>query len=128
VSPSEPAEAPAIDARRSAIEEQLAALVTAELIEEHRVHPRGTHSPALALVLSYFAQAPVRGKLALIETFPDRRYRLVRLSGEQGAPHESLDLIFDSERAAAHAAFLHRLAEIGVDATLTATNARLRDA
>jgi hypothetical protein len=104
----------ALALRRQEIAAGIAALVTPELLEEHRASPAGRHSPALALVLAYFRQEPVRAKLALLAAEPGRRWQVVELSGEQGRPHELVEAAsFDSEDGAAHDVFLRRLAGIG---------------
>jgi branched-chain amino acid transport system permease protein len=107
-------EAAAIAQRRREIAAGVASLVTPQLIEEHRSSPAGRHSPALALVLAYFRQEPVRAKLALLATDPGRRWQVVELSGEQGRPHEPVtEAGFDSEDEAGEEVFLRRLAAIG---------------
>jgi hypothetical protein len=121
VSRRDRAEALAVAARRTEIERQLSDLVTRELVDEHRARSRGTHSPALTIILSYFRQAPVRGKLALLAVRTSHTWRLVELSGEQGIPHRVVDREFAAESEAAHAAFLRRLSAIGVDVETAAT-------
>ena len=82
-------EAAARAARRREIEAGLAALVDAEILDEHAARPVGRHSPRLAVVLAYLRQAPTAGKLALLAT--DEGFSLLELSGEQGRPHLRLD-------------------------------------
>jgi hypothetical protein len=100
--------------RMEEIRRRLVALVTPELIEEHRRRPTGNHSPALAELLVHFRQAPTAGKLATLAVEPGRRWQVVRLSGAQGVAHDLSDPArFDSEAEAAHEVFLRRLAELG---------------
>lgn len=103
----------AIKTRDAEITGGIAALVTARLVEEHRLRPAGRHSPALAFVLGYLRRAPTAGKLALVSSEPGT-WRIVVLSGEQGTPHELLDdQTFASEDEAEHAVFLRRLSLFG---------------
>lgn len=105
----------AIAARRCEIRGILEAIITAEVVEEHRQLPRGQHSPALALILAYLRQAPTAGKLVAYAIVPGRQWRILRLSGEQGVPHDASDSrIFDSEDKVAHEIFLTRLDELGL--------------
>ena len=108
-------QAGAVAARRAEIEAGLAALVSEELVEEHRRRPTGHHSPALAQVLAYVRQAPTAGKLAAYAVEPGRRWQVVRLSGEPGTPHDMADPArYASEDQVAHEIFLRRLDELGL--------------
>lgn len=106
----------AIAARSCEIRGILEAIITAEVVEEHRQLPRGQHSPALALILAYLRQAPTAGKLVAYAIVPGRQWRILRLSGEQGVPHDdaSDSRTFDSEDKVAHEIFLTRLDELGL--------------
>ncbi len=106
-------ETAAVKTRDAEIAGGITTLITAQLIEEHRVRSAGRHSPALDFVLGYFRRAPTAGKMALLATEP-ATWKIVVLSGEQGQPHEVLDdQTFASEDDAAHAVFLRRLQLIG---------------
>lgn len=95
--------------------EHFGALVTPELIAEHRAAPLGRKSPALLHLLDLLRQAPMRGKLAVYAVEPDRLYQIIRLSGEHGVPHDTRDSArFTSEDDALHEVFLRRLAELGL--------------
>lgn len=98
--------------RRKEIASDLAALATEDVVKEHKAAPFGRHSPTLTLIVSYFAQAPTKGKGALLAQPPGTEFRVVQLSGDQGRPHEISDDRYSSEAEAAHAVFLHRLAAI----------------
>ncbi len=114
----------AVTVRRHEIERQLAGLVTAELVDEHRRSPGGHHSPVLAHVLAYLRQAPTAGKLALVSPRA-APLRVLRLSGVQGEPHEDLGPAASpggdgrseddaaAEDVAAHDVFLRRLRALG---------------
>lgn len=91
----------------------LRALVTPDLVEEHRRQPVGHHSPALAQVLAYFRQQPTPGKLAVLASVPGQRWDVIRLGG-LGAPHEVVETGFQREDDALHAVFLRRLSEAGL--------------
>jgi branched-chain amino acid transport system permease protein len=105
----------AIAARTCEIKGILEAIITADVVEEHRQRPRGQHSPALALILAYLRQAPTAGKLVAYAVVPGRQWRILRLSGEQGVPHDASDSrTFDSEDKVAHEIFLTRLDELGL--------------
>jgi hypothetical protein len=107
--------APARALQEARIRAYLAGLVDEALIEEHRRRPVGHHSPALAEVLAFLRQAPVAGKLALVASVPGREWRVVRLSGRQGEPHEPVGSdVYRSEDEARHALFLRRLEEAGL--------------
>jgi branched-chain amino acid transport system permease protein len=97
---------------------RLAAIVSAQLVEEHRTAPVGDHSPALTAVLTALRQAPVAGKLALLETKVGEEWMIIRLSGERGVPHDLSDTArYTTLDAALHAVFLRRLAALGVFAS-----------
>lgn len=106
---------PLLAMHRREIQAQLATLVTAEIVEEHRRSPSGHHSPALAQILTFLRQAPTEGKLAAYAVVPHKQWQVVRLSGVQGVPHDMADpRRYDSEEAVAHEIFLRRLDELGL--------------
>jgi hypothetical protein len=105
----------ALEVRGSEIRSILEATITAEVVEEHRQSPKGRHSPALALILAYLRQAPIAGKLVAYASIPGREWRILRLSGQPGAPPDAGDpRTFDSEDQVAHEIFLTRLDELGL--------------
>jgi len=105
--------------REREIRAGLVALVTPELVAEHGARPSGHHSPALAQLLAYFAQAPVARKLAILATVPGREWRILAISGSPLAPHgEPGPEVFASAEAARHAVFLRRLEALGVPASV----------
>ena len=94
---------------------QLAVLVTKDVIAEHRAAPVGDHSPALSALLVALRQAPVRGKLALLETVSGKEWVIIRLSGEPGVPHRVDGARrYSSLDRALHAVFMQRLADLGL--------------
>jgi branched-chain amino acid transport system permease protein len=105
----------AVEARRREIRAGLEAILTPDVVDEHRRQPRGRHSPALALVLAYLRQAPVAGKLVAYASVPGLEWRILRLSGQPGVPPDASDpRTFDSEDQVAHEIFLIRLDELGL--------------
>lgn len=87
---------------------RIGALVTDELIEEHRRKPLGQHSDALERVLAYFRRQPLPGKEVIVATRPWQEYRIAVLTGEgQGA--QLLDDTFATEEEAMHGIFLRRI-------------------
>lgn len=89
------------------------ALVTPDLIEEHRQSPLGHKSPALLHLLDLLRQAPLLDKLAVYAIEPDREFQIIRLSGEPGVPNDTRDPArYTSEEEVLHEVFLRRLAEL----------------
>jgi branched-chain amino acid transport system permease protein len=105
----------ASEARNREIRTILQAIITPEVVEEHRRSPKGRHSPALALILAYLRQAPIEGKLVAYASVPGHEWRILRLSGQPGVPHDASDpRTFRSEDQVAHEIFLTRLDEVGL--------------
>jgi hypothetical protein len=95
--------------------DQLPALVTPELIDEHRLRPIGAHSPALERVLRHLRRQPTAGKYVLVCTRRDAEWAIGRLSGVRGVGPEIVgDERFGSLAAAEHGVFLKRLAALGL--------------
>jgi branched-chain amino acid transport system permease protein len=93
--------------------ERIKALVTDELIEEHRAKPLGQHSDALERVLNYFRRQPQPGKYIIVATRPWEEYRIGVLSGVRGRPATILeDETFATEEEAMHGVFLHRVRDL----------------
>ena len=92
----------------------LRALITDDLIEEHRVRPCGQHSDPLERVLNYFRRAPVAGKLAVLNVgHSTPAYGLASFSGSRGAaPVINKDPVYDTLNEALHAVFLLRVADL----------------
>jgi branched-chain amino acid transport system permease protein len=93
------------DERRARIR----ALLTDELVEEHRRSPRGHHSDALDRVLRYFRVGPIPGKEIVIEAEPFREYRIGVMTGIPGQPAEVLEEAFGSYEETLHGIFLRRV-------------------
>ena len=93
--------------------ERIKALITDDLIEEHRAKPLGQHSDALERVLNYFRRQPVQGKYIIVATTPWREYRIGVLSGVRGKTAEILDgETFATEEEAMHGVFLRRVRDL----------------
>jgi branched-chain amino acid transport system permease protein len=93
--------------------ERIAALVTDELVEEHRAKPLGQHSDRLERVLAYFRRQPQAGKYIIVATRPWEEYRIGVLSGVRGQPATILDdETFASEEEAMHGIFLRRVRDL----------------
>ncbi len=93
--------------------ERIKALITDELIEEHRARPLGQHSDALERVLNYFRRQPQTGKYIVVATEPWQEYKLGVLSGVRGKTTEILDdETFATEEEAMHGVFLRRVRDL----------------
>ena len=91
------------------------ALITDELIEEHRRKPLGQHSDALERVLNYFRRAPQAHKYIGVCTRPWTEWRIGVLSGVRGVPPTTLeDERFTSEETLHHGIFLRRVHDLTV--------------
>jgi branched-chain amino acid transport system permease protein len=89
---------------------RLIPLVRPDLVEEHRVQPRGQHSADLERILHYFRSGPAKGKYVIVCTKPHEEYRIGMLSGRRGeAPRVLGDQRFPSVTAAEHGVFERRL-------------------
>ena len=89
---------------------QLRALVTADLIEEHRRRPLGQHSDALMRLLNVFRSAPA---YALYSRTPCREFQVIRLPVTAGAqPTPIDDIIYTDQNEALHAVFVYNLADL----------------
>lgn len=90
-------------------------LVTAALIAEHRANPRGPHSAELQLILNFVRgpALPMDGKAFAYHT-GEGSFHLGEMAA-RGTPTTVLDeQVFATEEAAQHAAFLRRLAVVGL--------------
>jgi branched-chain amino acid transport system permease protein len=92
--------------------ERIRALITDELIEEHRRSPRGHHSDALDRVLRFFRVAPIPGKEIVIESVPFETYHVGVMSGVPGRSAEVLPEVYGSYEETLHAIFLRRIARL----------------
>jgi branched-chain amino acid transport system permease protein len=96
----------------------LLALVTADLIEEHRRDPIGVekdHSHDLRRVLTYLRMAPTVGKDFIHASIPFQEFQIGVISPRDHEVDFPPLARFASPGAAGHAVFLRRLASIGVD-------------
>ena len=96
--------------------QRIRALITDELIEEHRRSPRGHHSDALDRVLRFFRVAPIPGKEIVIESVPFETYHVGVMTGVPGRPAEVLPETYGSYEETLHAIFLRRVARLREEA------------
>jgi branched-chain amino acid transport system permease protein len=98
------------------LRERLRALITDELIAEHKENPlgfRGHHSPDLQFVLNYFRRSPQAGKYIIVASVPWQEYRIGVLSGVRGVAPEVLEEpVFATEEEAIHGTFLARVRDL----------------
>lgn len=91
----------------------ITAIITDELIEEHRVRPLGQHSDDLERVLQYFRRQPQTGKYIGVMTKPWVEYKIGVLSGVRGRPAQILeDEGFSTEEDVLHGIFLRRVRDL----------------
>ena len=96
------------------LRDRLKALITDELIEEHRSNPLGQHSDGLSRLLNYFRRGEMADKYAIMRQ-PDgfHRYKIVAFSGERGAPPRLVDdKVYEDINQAYHAVFLLRVNDL----------------
>ncbi len=92
---------------------KLRALISDELIAEHKAKPLGQHSDALERVLNYFRRAPVAGKYVIIAVRPHQEYAIGVLTGVRGLTPRILDeQRFNSEEEAEHGVFRQRVRDL----------------
>ncbi len=98
------------------LRERLRALITDELIAEHKENPlgfRGHHSPDLQFILNYFRRSPQAGKYIIVASVPWQEYRIGVLSGVRGVEPEVLEEpVFATEEEAIHGTFLARVRDL----------------
>ncbi len=89
---------------------EIKALITPELIEEHRRQPLGRHSDALERVLNFFRRPPA---YALYSRVALREFRVIRLPIDPVAPPAPIeDTVYRSENEAYHALFLRNVDDL----------------
>ena len=95
---------------RARLRTEVKALVTPELIDEHRRDPLGRHSDALERVLNFFRRPP---SYALYSRNPMREWQIIRLPVALGAPLQPVDTtVYRDERDAYHAVFVRHLDDL----------------
>jgi len=96
------------------LRDRLKALITPELIEEHRQKPLGQHSDALSRVLNYFRRGEVADKYAIMRQPGEfHAYKILAFSGQRGAPPRLVDdRIYTDINEAYHAVFLLRVNDL----------------
>ena len=92
------------------------ALITDELVEEHRRSPRGHHSDALDRVLRFFRVAPIPGKEIVIESVPFATYHVGVMTGIPGRSAQVLPEAYASYEETLHAIFVRRIARLREEA------------
>ena len=98
------------------MQERLRAMVTPELVEEHRTNPvgfEGLHSFELQFLLNYLRTRPQAGKYVIVAVEAWKEYRIGVLSGVRGVEPQVLDEpSFATEHEAMHGVFLARVRDI----------------
>ncbi len=86
---------------------QLRALLTDDLIAEHRARPLGQHSDALERILNYFRRPP---RFGLYSRKTCREYQLIALPVARGSVPAPLDeTVYTDKDTALHAVFLKHI-------------------
>ena len=92
------------------LKRQLRALITEDLIDEHRQQPFGQHSDALERVLNFLRRPPRYGLYARV---PCREYQVICLPVPPGSEPQPVDAtVYTDEKAAAHAVFLRHIDDL----------------
>jgi branched-chain amino acid transport system permease protein len=96
------------------LRDRLKAMITPNLIEEHRLKPLGQHSDTLARVLNYFRRGEVADKYAIMrQPGQFHAYKIVAFSGVRGAPPRLVDdRVYNDINEAYHAVFLLRVNDL----------------
>ena len=95
------------------LRQELKALITDALIEDHRATPHSRRSDNLERVLNYFRAAPTAEKYAVLMVKPFAEYRIVAMSGRRGVPPRMVDdQVFTTPEAADHGVFLKRVQDL----------------
>jgi branched-chain amino acid transport system permease protein len=96
------------------LRDRLKAMITPELVEEHRQRPLGQHSDTLSRVLNYFRRGEVADKYAIMrQTGKFHSYKIVAFSGVRGAPPRLVDdRVCKDINEAYHAVFLLRVNDL----------------
>ncbi|MCC7121704.1 MAG: hypothetical protein IT493_09125 [Gammaproteobacteria bacterium] len=89
---------------------EIRALITPELIEEHRQKPLGRHSDALERVLNFMRRPPA---FALYSRVAFREWQIIRLPIDPKLPPAPIDdAVYRSENEAYHALFLRNVHDL----------------
>ncbi len=89
---------------------EVKALITPELIEEHRRKPLGRHSDALERVINFFRRPPA---YALYSRVPFREWQIIRMPIDPTKrPTPVEDAVYRSENEAYHAIFLRNIDDL----------------
>lgn len=100
-----------LETKRYIWREQIAPLITDELIEEHRRNPIGVHSAALDAVLYFLRGDPLvhLPRLLVIIVTPAKEWAIGEHSRQKGVPVLVRPEIYTSVNEIEHAIFLERL-------------------
>jgi branched-chain amino acid transport system permease protein len=92
---------------------RIRALISAQLIAEHRSNPLGHHSEALQRVLQYFRRQPLAGKYVAVMTTPWSEYKIGVLPGVRGqSPSLIDDETYATEEEVLHGIFVRRIRDL----------------
>jgi branched-chain amino acid transport system permease protein len=92
---------------------RIRALISTQIIAEHRSNPLGHHSEALQRVLQYFRRQPLAGKYVAVMTKPWSEYKIGVLPGIRGQPPTLLeDETYETEEAVLHGIFVRRIRDL----------------
>ncbi|MFD1708849.1 hypothetical protein ACFSCZ_19440 [Siminovitchia sediminis] len=107
--------APFFAKRRQA---ELSKLLTEEVIEEHRLNPRGSadapHSNELHEILNYMRMSPIEGRSFVYVMEPYKKYAIGEMTSRGELAKISDHPIYSTEEEAVHAVFLLRLKQLGI--------------
>ena len=96
---------------------ELSAMLSPEIIEEHRKDPRGQetrHSEILQQILNHIHNMPTDGKSFAYAEVPHRAYKMGIMHARGVPPTMFHDTVYASEKEAVHAVFLQRLEQLGI--------------
>ena len=92
------------------LKQEIKALISPELIEEHRRQPLGRHSDALERVLNFFRRPP---SYALYSRVAMREWQMIRMPIDPGAPPAPIDdIVYRSAEEAYHAVFMRHVNDL----------------
>jgi hypothetical protein len=103
-----------VDANRILWREEIAHLLTPELIDEHRRDPVGRHSPALEKALDFIRSNPVPGALplVLITIVPGHEWAIAEYPPEGESEPRVREGTYTSRAQAEHDIFVERIRTI----------------
>lgn len=96
---------------------ELSAIVTPEIINEHRDDPRGQetrHSEELQQILNHIHNMPIDGKSFVYVESPNEVYKIGLMHARGVPPTIFQEQSYCTEREAVHAVFLQRIEQFGI--------------